>query len=68
MRKLSVDDVLTRSERDYFANLLDDNSLAVAISGQKNDSQIKSTLDMLIENTKAYRKSDNFMEMISFIA
>lgn len=63
---------LTRSEKEYFLEMIDkdsDRSVIKALGGQEeNNNIIKSTLDILLENGQKYRKSDAFKEMIEFMA
>ena len=72
IKDLIQDIALTRSEREYFLALMDQDSednLAHALEGQGTDTRfIKSTLDILLEEGQRYRKSSDFTEMIEFMA
>ncbi len=72
INNLIQDKSLTRSEKEYFIEMVDqdsDNSIISALGGQALDNNIfKSTLDVLLEDGQKYRKSADFKEMIEFMA
>lgn len=66
------DNMLTRSEKEFFMELIDidsDHSLVYALCGQATDNNnFKSTLDILLEEGQKYRNSADFKEMVEFMA
>jgi hypothetical protein len=61
-------DDLKRADRDYMTALIEDGSLARVLRGQDApDREMISTIDLLLEQSRTYRSSPAFREMIEFM-
>ncbi len=59
---------LTRANRQYLCSLIGDGSLAKALRGEDApDRELLSTIDALFQQSKLYRSSEEFQEMIEFM-
>ncbi len=69
MRRLFDDSSLTHPQRDYLRDLLESEDWQNALrGGDRPAREIESTVDALIRESKAYRISSSFQEMVSFMA
>jgi len=68
--QLLHDKSLTSYNKQYLQNLLDDGSLDRALAGEcenLNRKEIETGIDQLLANSIAYRNSDSFRALISFM-
>lgn len=69
MQMLIQDKLLTSVKRDYLNDLLASEDWSNALSGsEKPRRKIESTIDILFRESDAYRNSESFQEMVSFMA
>lgn len=69
LRSLANGNRLTRAGREYIQSLLDSDDLPQALRGEKGPSRaISSTIDELLRESRIYRDSKAFREMIEFTA
>jgi hypothetical protein len=69
VRRLLDDALLTHSQRDYLRDLLGSDDWQHAIRGSDRPGRdVESTVDALLRASTAYRNSDSFREMVSFMA
>ena len=69
LKVLITDPDLTHLQRDYLSSLLEGGDLAKALAGEPPPRrQIESTVDELLRQGAVYRSSDDFREMVSFMA
>ncbi len=68
VRKLEGDPGLTRAHRDYLRSLLD-GDLARALRGEgAPDAEMVSSIDHLVRQSRVYRASEAFKDMVQFMA
>lgn len=68
VERMAEDPKSTRSVRDYLSSLLETGSLAKALRGEDApDREMISTIDLLLQQTTRYRRSESFQEMIDFM-
>ena len=69
VRLLAVDPEISRSDRDYLSSLLAHDNLYKALRGEDlPDSERVSSIDDLFRQSKLYRNSGEFHELIRFMA
>ena len=69
LTKLAIDPQLTRLQKSYLSSVLETGALSQALDGEEPPRrQIESTIDDLLRKSAAYRFSDKFQEMVSFMA
>ena len=69
LTKLVIDPQLTRLQRSYLSSVLETGDLSEALDGEEPPrKKIASTIDDLLRKSAVYRSSDNFREMVSFMA
>ena len=69
LTKLAIDPQLTRLQRSYLSSVLETGDLSEALNGEEPPrKEIASTIDNLLRKSAVYRSSDNFREMVSFMA
>lgn len=67
--RIAKDDKASRANRRYARGVLESDELAQAFGGKaRPGKEIQSSIDALIQSSRAYRKSDAFQEMIGFMA
>ncbi len=67
--RLAQSPTLTRANRDYLRSLIDDGSLAHALRGDAGpDRERVSTIDELLRQSRVYRSSEAFREMVEFMS
>lgn len=65
---VAEDPKITRSDRDYLASLLAEDGLAKALRGEDAPEPKKtSTIDELFKQSKLYRSSGEFNELVNFM-
>jgi hypothetical protein len=68
VERMAGDSKWTRSVREYLTSLLETGSLAQAMRGEDvPDREMISTIDLLLQQSTRYRKSEAFQEMIDFM-
>jgi hypothetical protein len=68
VRLVAGDPKISRSDRDYLSFLLTDDQLSRALRGEDvPDSKKTSTIDELFRQSKLYRKSGEFNELVRFM-
>jgi len=68
VRMLADDPKVTRSDRDYLQSLIEDDNLAKALRGEgAPEREIVSTIDALIQESKMYRGTRAFNELVEFM-
>ena len=66
---LATDPKLTQLQRSYLLSVLETGELSQALKGEEAPrKQIESTVDELLRKSSAYRSSDQFQEMVDFMA
>jgi hypothetical protein len=69
LRQLADDAALTRADRDYIHSLLEGSSLSEALRGDGAPGrEVVSTIDTLLRQSKLYRSSDEFRELLDFMS
>jgi len=67
--EISEDRSQTHSARDYARDMLESDDLVEALQGrQRPGKEIESSIDALLHESDAYRASEAFQEMVSFMA
>jgi hypothetical protein len=65
---LADDEEITGADRDYIRSLLEDGSLSEALRGDSAPArEVASTIDALLHQSKLYRSSIAFREMVEFM-
>jgi hypothetical protein len=69
LEKAKDDQSLSRAARNYFLSLLLSGDLKAALIGERAPKrEIVSTIDSLVHQSRVYRGSKEFQEMVSFMA
>ena len=69
IQRLIEDRQLTSVQRDFLSDLLASDDWSNALGGSEKPRQkIESTIDLLFSESEAYRNSESFQEMVSFMA
>jgi hypothetical protein len=69
MLRLADDAGLTHSQRGYLRDLLESDDWHNAMRGSERPArEVESTVDALLRESTAYRNSQSFQEMVSFMA
>src|SRR5262249_51421537 len=67
--RLTQSPTLTRADHDYLLSLIEDGSMAQALRGDAApDRERVSTIDELFRQSRAYRSSKAFREMVEFMS
>jgi hypothetical protein len=68
LQGMAGSDDVKRADRDYMTALIEDGSVAKALRGEDApDREMISTIDLLLEQSRTYRSSPAFREMIEFM-
>jgi hypothetical protein len=69
LKILAIDPKLTHLQRSYLSSVLEMGELSQALKGEEAPRKhIESTVDELLRKSSAYRSSDQFQEMVDFMA
>jgi hypothetical protein len=69
VRQLMDDATLTRADREYLQSLIEDDGLHKALRGEgAPPREIVSTIDAMLRQSKVYRSSKAFYEMVEFMS
>ncbi|ALJ34254.1 hypothetical protein D9623_00400 [Azospirillum brasilense] len=68
LRRLAERRKLTRADRDYCLLILQGNDLESALRNPPPELEARSTIDALVQESRLYRESGAFQEMINFMA
>lgn len=69
IQELCEDRSLTGAARAYLKSLLESGDLDTALAGlSSRKAEIESTIDTLLRQSKAYRSSQSYQEMLNFMA
>jgi hypothetical protein len=69
LTQLAASDKVTRADRDYLVSLLKSQDLGKALrnDGERPGRAVRTGIDELLRTSKAYRNSEEFQQMVSFM-